>query len=100
MNTKPIPIMITLLASGISCILSLLQEVSFKTFVIRFALTALIFYFLGSVIRVLLDKAFKIDIEETKKAAKEMSDEKTDLTKEEKHPQEMEDSKPTETDNE
>ena len=35
-----------------------------------------------------------------KKAAKEMSDEKTDLTKEEKHPQEMEDSKPTETDNE
>ncbi len=71
MKTKPIPIIICLLASGISCLISIMQGVKFTTFVFRFAVTALIFYFFGILIRVVIDISFKIDKEETEKQMQE-----------------------------
>ena len=71
MKTKPIPIIICLLASGISCLISIMQGVKFTTFVFRFAVTALIFYFFGILIRVVIDRSFKIDKEETEKKMQE-----------------------------
>jgi hypothetical protein len=66
-NTKPLPIIICLLASGIACVISILQGVDFGIFVRRFALTALVFYLLGVIVRVVIDRTFKIDMEETLK---------------------------------
>ncbi len=57
MNTKPVPVTIALIASAVSCIMSIIEHVSFKTFVVRFALTALVFYILGSIIRFCIEKA-------------------------------------------
>ncbi|MCR4781970.1 MAG: hypothetical protein K5851_04400 [Lachnospiraceae bacterium] len=66
-NTKPLPIAICLLASGIACVISIIQGVDFGVFVKRFALVALIFYVLGVIVRVVIDRTFKIDMEETQK---------------------------------
>ena len=74
MKTKPIPIIICLLASGISCVISIMQGVKFSTFVFRFAITALIFYIFGVLIRVVIDRSFKIDQEETEKQMQEEFD--------------------------
>ena len=45
MNTKPLPIAITLAASFVTCMISILSKASFEQFVIRFALTALYYWF-------------------------------------------------------
>lgn len=64
-NTKPLPIIICLFASGLMCVISILQGVDFGVFVKRFALVALIFYILGVIVRVVIDRTFKIDMDET-----------------------------------
>ncbi|MBP7059398.1 MAG: hypothetical protein KBA87_03140 [Lachnospiraceae bacterium] len=48
-----------------------MQGVKFTTFVFRFAVTALIFYFFGVLIRVVIDRSFKIDNEESEKQMQE-----------------------------
>lgn len=67
MNTKPLPIIVTLVACLISCVVSIFEGVGFRIFVIRFALTALIFYVVFSFVRVFLDIGLKVDKEETEK---------------------------------
>ena len=57
MNTKPLPIAIALAASGTACIISIYQKVDFS--VLRFALTALIFYIIGGVITMVLNYTLK-----------------------------------------
>lgn len=59
MNTKPLPIAIALAASGTACIISIYQKVVFSVFVLRFALTALIFYIIGGVITMVLNYTLK-----------------------------------------
>lgn len=65
MNFKPIPIMITLAAAFISCVVSICQRVDFSVFVLRFAVTVAIFLVLGTIARILLESAFKVMEEET-----------------------------------
>ncbi len=59
MNTKPIPIIITLAAAFISCVVSILQRVEFSVFVTRLLIVVLIFLFMGTVIKIVLDYSFK-----------------------------------------
>lgn len=59
MKTKPIPIMITLAAAFISCVASIMQGVDFSVFVSRLAITAVVFLVLGTIIKMILDAAFK-----------------------------------------
>lgn len=59
MNTKPLPIAICLAASGIACVISIYQKVDFSVFLIRFALTALIFYIIGVVFAMVLNHVMK-----------------------------------------
>ncbi|SDB10985.1 hypothetical protein SAMN02910298_00543 [Pseudobutyrivibrio sp. YE44] len=59
MNTKPIPIIITLAAAFISCVMSIVQDVDFSVFVGRLVVVVLIFMFLGTVIKLILDYAFR-----------------------------------------
>lgn len=58
-NTKPVPIVITLAAAFISCIVSILQRVDFSIFVARLLVVVLIFMFMGTVIKIILDYSFR-----------------------------------------
>lgn len=57
-NTKTIPIMITLAAALIACILSIVQQVGLKEYVERLLFSVIIFGIIGIVIRVVLDRYF------------------------------------------
>ena len=59
MNTKPVPVIITLAAAFISCVVSIYQKVEFSVFVIRVAIVGVIFLFMGTVIKIILDFSFK-----------------------------------------
>ncbi len=59
MNTKPIPIIITLAAAFISCVISILQRVEFSIFVTRLLFVVLIFLTMGTIIKIVLDYAFR-----------------------------------------
>ncbi|SCZ78436.1 hypothetical protein [Pseudobutyrivibrio xylanivorans] len=59
MNTKPIPIIITLAAAFISCVMSIIQRVEFSVFVTRLLVVVLIFLTLGTIIKMILDYAFR-----------------------------------------
>ena len=58
-NTKPVPIIITLAAAFISCIVSISQRVDFSIFVTRLLVVVLIFLFMGTVIKIILDYSFR-----------------------------------------
>lgn len=60
MNTKPIPIIITLLAAGISCLVSAIQGVSFGIYTKRLIITVVCFAVIGIVVRVVLDRSFAV----------------------------------------
>lgn len=59
MNTKPIPIIITLAAAFISCVVSIFQRVEFSVFVTRLLVVVLIFLTMGTIIKMILDYAFR-----------------------------------------
>lgn len=69
-----IPIFICLLASFITCIMSIIQKVTFKSFVIRFVLVSLVFYFFGLIVRSIIISFFK----ENEKV-KELKEENKDI---------------------
>lgn len=77
-NTRPIPIMVTLAAAGISSVVSILKEVSFSRFVINLLITVIIFGILGSLIRVFLDMGFNVDKKEEEQKNLESEDEDAD----------------------
>lgn len=64
MKTKSIPIIITLLAAGVTCLISALQHVSFAVYTKRLFLVVVSFAILGTAVRCLLDRSLKEDEEE------------------------------------
>ncbi len=80
-DTRPIPILITLAAAGISSVVSILKDVSFGRFVVNLLITVIIFGIFGSLVRVFLDMGFKVDKKEEKKNM-ESEDEKADQDEE------------------
>lgn len=65
MNTKPIPIMIVLFASCMSCFVSVIQRVEFGVFTKRLCFTVICFAIIGIAVRVVLDRSFGIMEENT-----------------------------------
>ncbi|MCR4694232.1 MAG: hypothetical protein K5773_02775 [Pseudobutyrivibrio sp.] len=59
MNTKPLPIIITLAAAFISCVISIIEHVDFSVFVMRLLITVAIFLVLGTIVKLVLDYSFK-----------------------------------------
>lgn len=82
MNTKPIPILITLTAAFISCLASVIQGVTFAIFTRRFLLTVLCFAIIGIVVRVVVERSFKT-MEQDEGQSEEESDEEAEDTTEE-----------------
>lgn len=64
MNTKPIPIIVTLAAAGISCVISVLQHVDFAIYTKRLLAAVVIFSIIGVIAKKVLDKAFPVMDEE------------------------------------
>lgn len=65
MNTKPIPIIITLIAALVSCVASIIQHVSFTIFTTRLLWVVIIFGVIGSIVKAILDKSLNVMEEET-----------------------------------
>ena len=59
MKTKPIPIIITLAAAFISCVISIIQRVDFSIFVGRLFVVVLVFLGMGTIIKMVLDYSFR-----------------------------------------
>lgn len=96
-NTQTIPLIITLTAALISCIMSILQGVEFSLFVVRLLLSVLIFGAVGIAVRVVLDRYFfnpskKEEDEEEKEESSSASDTSEETDAEEESEGEEEDS--------
>ena len=59
MNTKPVPVIITLAAAFISCVISIMQRVEFSVFVGRLLIVVVIFLVMGTIIKMILDYSFR-----------------------------------------
>ena len=60
MNTKPIPAIIMLTAGLVTCIVGIVQHFSFGTYVKTLFLVLIGFYLLGCVVKLVLDKGFRV----------------------------------------
>ena len=60
MNTKPIPAIIMLTAGFVTCIVGILQHFSFGTYVKTLFLVLIGFYLLGCIVKLVLDKGFRV----------------------------------------
>jgi len=77
MDTKRIPAIIALIAAGVTCVVSIFQQVSFGTFTLRFLCSTIVFLFIGSVIKIVVDCSFKV-IEEENPEAEDSEEGETD----------------------
>ena len=60
MNTKPIPAIIMLTAGFVTCVVGIVQHFSFGTYVKTLFLVLIGFYLLGCVVKLVLDKGFRV----------------------------------------
>ena len=59
MNTKTVPVIITLSAALLSCVISIIQRVEFSVFVCRLLVVVAIFLVMGTIIKMILDYSFR-----------------------------------------
>lgn len=81
MKTKQIPVLITLIAGLITCIISFVNQVSMDRFVKTLCLVVVVFFILGSVVSFILAKNFPLEENELNEAETETDQE---------HPEEQE----------
>ena len=60
MNTKPIPAIIMLAAGFMTCVVGIVQHFSFGTYVKTLLLVLIGFYLLGCIVKLVLDKGFRV----------------------------------------
>ena len=60
MNTKPIPAIIMLTAGFVTCVVGIVQHFSFGTYVKTLFLVLIGFYLLGCIVKLVLDKGFRV----------------------------------------
>lgn len=90
MKTKQIPIIITLLAAGITCLVSAIQDVSFSVYTKRLLIAVICFALIGTGIRVLLDRSFRVMEEDTEEGESEDTSEDDGIDSDDKTEQEEE----------
>ena len=74
MKTKHIPALVTLLAGAVAALLMWLWKVDFFTFTRNLLIILVVFYILGCVIKLILDRNFK-DMEDEAKEGEEAGEE-------------------------
>ena len=60
MKTKPVPAIIMLTAGFVTCIVGIVQHFSFGTYVKTLFLVLIGFYLLGCIVKLVLDKGFRV----------------------------------------
>ncbi len=60
MKTKLIPALISLLACAVVCVNSLRCGHSFSVFAHHFVITAIVFYIIGIIVKVIIDKGYDV----------------------------------------
>jgi len=76
MKTKPIPSIVMLSAGLIRCIVGVIYPVELKSFLISLLLILVLFYFIGAIVKIVIDKNVIIEDEpEEAEADNEESDE-------------------------
>lgn len=60
MNTRPVPVIIMLTAGFVTCISGIVQHFSFGTYIKTLLLVLVGFYLVGCIIRLILDKGFRL----------------------------------------
>ncbi len=85
MNTKPVPAIVMLLGGAIACIFGMVYHYSVKHFITTLLVVLIIFYVIGCIVKIILDKNFK----EMDEAAEE--EEPAEVSEEEKENIESED---------
>lgn len=84
MKTKQVPVIITLIAGLITCILGFKMHMGTAQFVRTLVIILISFYILGCIAKLVLDKNFKEEPEEeaTEEAGEESDSEETDGSEE------------------
>lgn len=72
MKTKQVPVMITLVAGLITCLLGFVTQMETSQFIMTLVIVLISFYILGCIAKLVLDKNFR---EETEEATDEAVDE-------------------------
>lgn len=78
MKTKTLPAIIMLLAGFVTCIVGIIEQIEIVRFTKILLLVLVIFYVLGLIIKMILDKNFQEkekEIEETTEGSEEVSEE-------------------------
>lgn len=83
MNTKPLPAVLALIAGFITCIMSFVQHVDTFIFAKRFVIVCVVFFAIGIVLKVILDKSIKMP--------EDIKDQTVDVQTEEEQKQASED---------
>ena len=74
MKTKQVPVMITLVAGLITCLIGFVMQMETARFVKALVIVLISFYILGCIAKVILDKNFKEETEEATEEAVEEAD--------------------------
>ncbi len=74
MKTKQVPVMITLVAGLITCLIGFVMQMETARFVKALVIVLISFYILGCIAKVILDKNFKEETEEATDEAVEEAD--------------------------
>lgn len=106
MKTKPIPAIVMLVAGFVTCIMSIRYHLELKEFTKTLLLVLIVFYLLGIVVKIILDKNFpqmsKEEQEETteeEKTQEGQEQETAEPSDEEEKPEEGEEPETEENDN-
>lgn len=71
MNTKSMPAILALIAGFVTCIISFIQRVDTVVFAKKFIIVCIIFFAIGTVIRIVIQMNFKDTLTEEEHAADE-----------------------------
>lgn len=83
MKTKPIPALITLAAGLITCIISFIYQVSIEDFLKSLLLVIVVFYVIGSVVKMIFDKNFPLEENEVKEQLKKQEEQEKEKAEQE-----------------
>ena len=79
MNTKSIPAFIMLLAGAVASILGLINRYETTEFIIMILIVLLVFYIIGGIVKIIVDKNFKGMDEQVQDEQKESEEAKENI---------------------
>lgn len=82
MNTKSVPAVIMLLAGAVACILGIVNQYENEPFFSMVLTVLIIFYFIGCIVKIILDKNFPKEDKNAEDAVTDSEEEKENIESE------------------